>query len=136
MTSNAILIVDDDEDLSTLLGEALKKEGAEVHYARDGQQGISRAKELRPRLLLLDLHMPQSTGFEVCEAVRADPELKGTVIVMTSAQAFVSDVKTAKELGANAYIVKPYVIKEVISFLKRFLPSSGNPPAPAAPAAS
>ena len=79
--------------------------------------------------------MPQSTGFEVCEAVRSDPELKGTVIVMTSAQAFVSDVKTAKELGANAYIVKPYVIKEVISFLKRFLPSSGNPPTPSAPAA-
>lgn len=133
--SNIILIVDDDEDISTLLGDALKKEGADVRYARDGEEGIRLAKEIRPRLLLLDLHMPRSTGFEVCEAVRADPALKGTVIVMTSAQAYVSDVKTAKDLGANAYIVKPYIIREVIAFLKKFIATNASP-APAAPPAA
>ena len=91
MSKQTILVVDDERDLLDLIEYNLKKEGFKVLKAENGEEGISKAKEHKPDLILLDIMMPKMDGLEAVEIMRKDDDLKKTPIIFLTAR---SDEKT------------------------------------------
>lgn len=119
-----MVIVDDDDDMRELMAMLLRGR-YEVATAPDGKQGLEVIRATRPDLLVLDLLMPVMHGFEVCQRLRADPELKGLKILISSSKSYQHDVRTAvEETGADGYIVKPF---EVAEFNRRVDEMAGLP---------
>jgi DNA-binding response OmpR family regulator len=111
-----VVIVDDDDDMRELMAMLLRGR-YEVSMADNGRVGLELVRAVRPDLLVLDLLMPIMHGFEVCQRLRADPELKSTKILISSSKSYRHDVRTAvEETGADAYIIKPF---EVADFVRR-----------------
>ncbi len=125
-----ILIADDEPNILISLEFLMKREGYEVHVARDGQEALELLRRERPRLLLLDVMMPKKTGFEVCQEVRLDDALKHTLILMLTAKGRETDVVKGLALGANAYMTKPFSTRELADKVKALLAevSPGTPP--------
>jgi DNA-binding response OmpR family regulator len=109
-----ILIADDEPNILISLEYLMKREGYEVHVARDGQEALDVLRRERPRLVLLDVMMPKKTGFEVCQELRADEALKDTVVLMLTAKGRDTDVAKGLALGASAYMTKPFSTKELV----------------------
>ena len=85
----------------------------EVTTAVNGAEGLEAVRTVRPDVLVLDLLMPIMHGFEVCQRLRADPELRSTKILISSSKSYQHDVRTAvEETGADGYIVKPFEVAE------------------------
>lgn len=108
-----ILIADDEPNIVISLDFLMRREGYEVHLARDGQEAIEAIEQHRPSLVLLDVMMPRKTGFEVCEAVRSRSELDTTLILMLTAKGRETDIAKGLALGANAYMTKPFSTQEL-----------------------
>jgi CheY-like chemotaxis protein len=114
VTKPKILVVDDNaenRDLIMSIFRRLKGVEVETIEAKNGQQAIELAMEHRPALVLLDINMPDLNGYDVCTAIKKNPDLKETYIIMVTAQADRADKEQAKEVGADDYIVKPYDIQ-------------------------
>lgn len=105
-----ILVIDDNADIRDLLAFVLQKENYEVSTVPDGVSGLTLIKENKPDLIILDVMMPEFSGFEVLEAVRTDKDSKVRVIpvLMITSKSSTADIDQALELGANSYIVKPF----------------------------
>jgi two-component system alkaline phosphatase synthesis response regulator PhoP len=116
-----ILIVDDEENIALSLKFLMEKAGYSVSLAADGEQAIETISKVRPELILLDINLPGMNGYQVCELVRANPELKGVVIVMLTAKG--RDIEREKGLavGADDYIIKPFSTQEVIDKVQGIL---------------
>ncbi len=110
-----ILIVDDEQNIAISVEFLMKREGFEVTVARDGEEGLQRIRNDRPDLVLLDVMMPKLNGFQVCEAVRADPELANVRIVMLTAKGREAEINKGMSLGADAYIPKPFATSDLVS---------------------
>ena len=107
-----VVVVDDDDDMRELMCMLLRGR-YDVSTANDGAKGLEVVRAVRPDLLVLDLLMPIMHGFEVCQRLRADPELKHTKILISSSKSYQHDVRTAvEETGADDYIVKPFEVDE------------------------
>ncbi|WP_260294615.1 response regulator [Sedimenticola hydrogenitrophicus] len=119
--SQHILIVDDEKNIAISVDYLLRREGYEVSVAHDGEEGLRRIRDDRPDLVLLDIMMPKLNGFEVCEAVRQDPELAGVRIVMLTAKGRDAEKEKGLALGADAYITKPFATRELVSQVKALL---------------
>ena len=115
-----IVIIDDDPDMLELLSYTLKND-FNVHTAPDGLSGLEVIRKERPDLVILDLLMPRMHGFEVCKRIRADDQLKGTKILISSSKSYIHDIKTAKDTGADQYIVKPYEISALMSTIDELI---------------
>lgn len=101
------MIVDDEQDILEILKYNLEKEGFRVFTAQDGDEGIQKAKETDPDLIVLDMMMPGKSGMEVCQVLRAQPSFKETLIMFLTA---VSDEATqirGLATGADDYVNKP-----------------------------
>ena len=109
-----ILIADDEPTIVISLEYLLQREGYTVLVARDGQEALDTIAREQPALVLLDVMMPHKTGFEVCQAVRADEALQGTKILMLTAKGRETDVAKGLALGANAYMTKPFSTRELV----------------------
>ena len=133
MTVNEfILLVEDDENDVTLLQRAFKKAGLDdwLRVVRDGQEAINylsgqggyadREKFPLPFLMLLDLKMPGTGGFEVLRWARGEADLKRLLIVVLTSSNLQADVDRAYELGANSYLVKPVEFDEMVHMVQRF----------------
>lgn len=116
-----VVVVDDDDDMRELMFMLLR--GLyQVSAAADGEAGLALIKETRPDLVVLDLLMPRMHGFEVCARVRADPDLKGTKVLISSSKSYQHDVRTAvEETGADGYIVKPFQVTDFQNRVKATL---------------
>ncbi|MCK6413306.1 MAG: response regulator [Azonexus sp.] len=119
--SKKILIVDDEPNIVISLEFLMKKEGFEVAVAGDGEEALSKAGTFAPDLILLDVMMPKKSGFEVCEALRADPARSGLRIVMLTAKGRDTEVAKGLALGANAYVTKPFSTKDLVAKVKEML---------------
>jgi CheY-like chemotaxis protein len=108
--SKSILVVDDNEDIRSLLSLVLQREGYEVVLASDGTEALDKVKIARPDLILLDVMMPGLSGLEVLSMIREDKDKKinEIPIMMITAKSTVSDIDNAVELGASSYIIKPF----------------------------
>jgi len=121
--SKKILIVDDEPNIVISLEFLMKKEGFEVAVAGDGEEALSKAASFSPDLVLLDVMMPKKSGFEVCEALRADPAKSQLRIVMLTAKGRETEVAKGLALGANAYVTKPFSTKDLVAKVKEMLAS-------------
>jgi DNA-binding response OmpR family regulator len=116
-----ILIVDDEPNIVISLEFLMKKEGFEVAVAGDGEEALAKVAAFGPDLVLLDVMMPKKSGFEVCEALRADPARAGLLIVMLTAKGRDTEVAKGIALGADAYVTKPFSTKELVAKVKEML---------------
>jgi two-component system alkaline phosphatase synthesis response regulator PhoP len=108
MSKGKILIVDDENYILHILDFSLGAEGYEVITAEDGEEAVRKTKEERPDLVVLDVMMPKVDGFEACRAIKRDPELSGTPVILLSAKGRDIDQKQGYEAGADDYITKPF----------------------------
>ncbi len=122
-----ILIVEDEQDLASLLEYNLKQDGFETDVARTGAAGVSRAKTFKPDLILLDLMLPDIGGTEVARLIR-EGDGKRVPIIMVTARGEESDRVKGLELGADDYVVKPFSVKELMLRIKNVLRRDGNEP--------
>jgi len=118
-----ILLVDDDPHVLEVLSLYIKKEGYQVMTANNGQEGLEKALQFDPGLIVLDVMMPGLDGTEVCRRVRA---VKSTPIIMLTAKSEDIDKILGLELGADDYITKPFNPREVIARIKAVLRRSGE----------
>ena len=123
-----ILIADDEPNIVISLEYLMKREGYEVHIARDGDEALMLLQRERPRLVLLDVMMPKKTGFEVCQALRADDALKNTLVLMLTAKGRDTDLAKGLAMGADAYMTKPFSTKDLVQKVRALLEA---PPAAA-----
>jgi DNA-binding response OmpR family regulator len=121
MMSKQVLIVDDEPNIVISLEFLLLREGFEVRVARDGEVGLAKIRESHPDLVVLDVMMPKLDGFAVLEAVRADPALQSTRILMLTAKGREADQKKGLGLGADAYIAKPFSTHELVDKVRELL---------------
>jgi DNA-binding response OmpR family regulator len=119
--SAKILVADDEPNIVVSLEYMMKREGYEVLVARDGQEALEAIRNARPQLVLLDANMPRMTGFEVCEAVRADAEVRDTRILMLTAKGRETDVARGFGAGADAYITKPFATRDLVAKVRDML---------------
>ena len=117
-----ILIVEDDEDMVTLLQFLLEREGYQAIVATEGRQARSLVETLSPpRLVLLDVMLPYHNGFELVTYIRSKEPWHGVPIVMLTADSAERDIVRALDAGASDYVVKPFNPKELMARLRRFL---------------
>lgn len=116
-----ILIADDEPNILISLEFLMKREGYDVVVARDGQEALDAIEREHPDLVLLDVMMPNKSGFDVCHEVRANESYGGIIIVMLTAKGRDTDVAKGMALGANAYMTKPFSTKELVQKVSEFL---------------
>jgi DNA-binding response OmpR family regulator len=114
-----VLLVDDDLSIRALVQAVFQKHGMVCRIAGNGAEGLEMIREHRPAAVLLDVNMPDSNGFEVLAAIRA--QLPNVRVVMFTANQGEADVVRGFELGADDYIVKPFRVKELVARVKRLL---------------
>ena len=119
--THKLLVADDEPNIVISLEYLMKREGYDVLVATDGNQALEAIQREQPALVLLDVMMPGKTGFEVCQAVRADPALDGVRILMLTAKGRETDVSKGLALGANAYMTKPFSTRELVQTVAELL---------------
>jgi two-component system response regulator MprA len=117
-TRPRILVVDDDPRIASSLRRALLYEGYEVETAADGVEGLARARELPPDLVILDVMMPGLDGIEVCRRLRAEGEV---AILMLTARDATSARVAGLDSGADDYLVKPFAYEELMARVRALL---------------
>lgn len=120
--SPKILVIDDDFANRRVLQLVLKRNGYRAYLAGDGCEGLRVAQETQPDLILLDFFMPGEDGFEVLIQLKADDRLKNIPVVIFTVLVREESERKALELGAAAYVTKPFDIDEVITCIRRILP--------------
>ncbi len=116
-----ILLVDDEPDILDFVGYNLKAEGYKVHTASSGRSGVSKAREVKPDLILLDVMMPEMDGIEACDHIRRLPGLEHTIIAFLTARGEDYSQVAGFEAGADDYITKPVKPKVLMSRIKALL---------------
>ena len=106
------LVVEDDSNIAELLRLYLQKDGFTVHLAADGGEGIRKAQELQPDLILLDIMLPVVDGWVVCSEVRKTSQVP---IIMLTAKSETFDKISGLEMGADDYVTKPFEVKELMA---------------------
>lgn len=124
--SERILIIDDEENIVELLRFNLELNNFQIEYAYDGKTGIDKIKTWNPDLVLLDIMLPGIDGITISQIVRKEESLKNIPIIMMTAKSQDSDKFIGFESGADDYITKPFVVKEVIYRIKAVLKRSTN----------
>ncbi len=122
--SKHILIADDEPNIVISLEFLMQREGYRVSVARDGATALDTIRRERPDLVLLDVMMPGMSGFEVCQAVRADDLLSRVKIVMLTAKGRDTDLAKGSALGADAYVTKPFSTRELADRVRELLGSA------------
>jgi two-component system alkaline phosphatase synthesis response regulator PhoP len=121
MKQKKILIADDNEQIRESLASILEDEGYAIWIAKDGAEALRKAREIVPDILILDVMMPEMSGYEVCRTIKSDPDLKKTFVLMLSAKGQETEKERGKEVGADEYLVKPFSPSEIVARIKIFL---------------
>ena len=117
----SVLIADDDPNIVLSLEFLMKRAGYEVRVAHDGDAVLQAVAEAVPDLVLLDVMMPRRNGYDVFDALRADPACRDLRIVMLTARGQAVERTKGLALGADAYITKPFSTREVVEQVRRTL---------------
>ncbi len=118
----SILIVEDQLEIRELIRITLEFDDYKIDEASTGPEGLAKAIDLKPDLMLLDVMMPGGMdGVEVCKKVKANPALRKTKIIMLSAKSQAADRATGKSAGADEYLTKPFSPLELMTVIQRVL---------------
>jgi DNA-binding response OmpR family regulator len=123
MTTHTVLIADDEPSMLVTLEFLMQREGYHVLLARDGDEALAQLRAHRPDFVLLDVMMPGKTGFEVCQAVRADDAGAQTKILLLTAKGRDTDVAQGLGVGADGYMTKPFSTQELAARVRELLAS-------------
>jgi DNA-binding response OmpR family regulator len=123
MTTHTVLIADDEPNILVTLEFLMQREGHRVLLARDGDEALAQLRAHRPQLVLLDVMMPGKTGFEVCQALRADEALAHTKVLLLTAKGRDTDMAQGLGVGADAYMTKPFSTRELAAKVRELLAS-------------
>jgi adenylate cyclase len=115
----AMLVIDDDPNVYDLMERILSREGLEVYGAATGKEGLALARKLKPVVIALDIMMPGMDGWAVLQAIRSDPELKGTAVVVVS---MLDEKPLGMALGADDYLTKPLRREQLLASIQRLVP--------------
>jgi len=116
-----VFVIEDDEDLLQILKYNLEKEGYTLHTARDGLRALwEMGKKERPDCILLDLMMPSPNGFEVCDYLKSSEDYREIPLIIISAKNSGEDIEKALELGADAYLPKPFSLDNLLHIVKKY----------------
>ena len=116
-----ILIIEDEEDTLLFLKDRLEMEGYQVMTANNGQEGLEKARELRPNLILLDVMLPKMNGYQVCQQLKQDANTQTLPIILITAKSQKSDRLSGKESGWDDYVTKPFDTNELLKKITHFL---------------
>ncbi len=121
MKPKKILIADDNEHIRESLASILEDEGYALSIAKNGAEALRKAREVSPDILILDVMMPEMNGYEVCQTIKSDPDLRKTFVLMLSAKGQETEREQGKEVGADEYFVKPFNPSELVARIKNVL---------------
>ena len=119
-----ILVVDDEPELVDMITLRLEANDYKVLQAHDGQEGLEMAKKEKPALIILDLMMPKMDGYKVCGLLKRDARYAKIPIILLTARAQEEDMSLGEELGADAYITKPFDPEVLLGKIKELMKSS------------
>jgi DNA-binding response OmpR family regulator len=120
-----ILLVEDEKGIAMALRYTLGGAGYEVIHAGDGMTGLEYALSRQPDLVLLDLVLPKINGFLVLEGLKQNDDTRNIPVFVTSARAEEADIRRARRLGADEYLVKPFRTSELLLLLEEYLEKKG-----------
>jgi len=123
--SQRVLVVEDEPNILDSLNFLMKQAGFEVRLARDGDAAMRMIESDAPDLILLDIMLPRRDGFDVCRAIRANPQWKNVRIVMLTAKGREPDRRKGLQLGADDYITKPFSNRDIVERIHRILDGGG-----------
>ena len=109
-----VVIVEDERDVARLLEFNLRSAGFEVSSAGTGAEGLAAVQSRKPDVVVLDLMLPDQSGYEVCKTIRADATVGEVGVLMLTAKGEAEDRILGLEVGADDYVVKPFVVREVV----------------------
>jgi DNA-binding response OmpR family regulator len=124
-----VLIADDEPNIVTALDFLLRRNGYDVRVASTGEEALALVESYGPDVVLLDIMMPQKSGYDVCQRMRERPEWRHIKIVMLSARGREAEVNKGLSLGADLYITKPFSTHELIATINGFFDGSAKPDA-------
>jgi two-component system response regulator MtrA len=116
-----VLIIDDYPIIQRLVQIIFERNGFDIALANDGSEGVRQALMNPPNIIILDIMMEGLTGFEVCKMLRANSSMRRTAIIIISAKSFKPDIDKAMELGADSYLVKPFLPKELFETAVQYM---------------
>src|SRR5262245_50886769 len=123
MTGERLLLVDDEENLRTMLQAALRHMGFDVHPVASGREALAAVHEVRPDLVVLDVMLPDLDGFEVCRRLRSDG-IHAPVVFLTARDG-TDDAVRGLTLGGDDYVVKPFSLEELVARINAVLRRTG-----------
>lgn len=118
-TRKKILVIDDDEEMGVVMRDILEKHAYEVLYAPDGLRAIEKSNNEKVDLILLDIRLPFFSGFWFFNAFRERPQTKNIPVIVVSAFSREEDIQKAREMGASAYLKKPFKPKELLDVVEK-----------------
>jgi DNA-binding response OmpR family regulator len=121
--SHTILIVDDEPNIVISLEFLLEREGYRVLIARDGQEAIDAITRDKPAMVLLDVMLPQLSGYDVCQRIRQNPDWADVKVVMLTARGREVEIAKGLALGADAYVTKPFSTRDLLQQIRSQLGS-------------
>jgi DNA-binding response OmpR family regulator len=116
-----ILVVEDEDNIATALEFLIMREGYVHDRVSNGTEALRRIRETRPDLVLLDVMLPDMSGYEICGVIRTDPALSQIKVLMMTARGSVIERRKSLELGANGFISKPFELKDLRDEVRRLL---------------
>jgi len=122
MSAKTILYVEDNEANRMIVRDLLKRTKYTLVEAFDGEEGVAKALEIRPGLILMDIQLPKISGLEAIRRLRADAATAATPIIAITSFALSGDDVKAKAAGATAYLAKPYSPFDLLKLVRQYLP--------------
>ena len=119
--SRRVLVVEDEDNIAAALEFLVLREGYAHDRVATGSEALPRIRATRPDLVLLDVMLPEVSGYEICESIRTDPALSGIKVLMMTARGSALERKRGIELGADGFISKPFELKDLRAEVRRLL---------------
>ena len=127
---NDVLIAEDEPGILESLDFILRRAGWTISSATDGDAALAAARQLSPRVLVLDLMLPKLSGFEVLKQIKADQATRDIPVLVLTAKGQQRDRQIVEELGADGFVTKPYANDDVVGAVRRLLDAARPRPQP------
>lgn len=116
-----ILVVEDEDNIAVALDYLMTREGYDYDRVASGTDALPRIRETHPDLVLLDVMLPELSGYEICEGIRMDPKLSDVKVLMMTARGSAIERRKGLALGADGFISKPFELKDLRDEVRRLL---------------